>query len=109
MGDGGFILPFNAKHRKSTGKKAGDTVRVQFELDDRPFEMSSDFMACLKDEPRAYEFFQTLPKSHQRYFSKWIEDARTISTKTKRITMAIIGLASGQGFGEMIHANKQLR
>lgn len=109
MGEGDFILPFNAAHRKSTGKKAGDTVRVQFELDDRPFEMSADFMACLQDEPRAYEFFQTLPKSHQRYFSKWIEDAKTIATKTKRITMAVIGLASGQGFGEMIRANKQPR
>lgn len=109
MGDGGFILPFNATHRKSTGKRAGDTVKVQFELDDRPFELSADFMACLMDEPQAYEFFQTLPKSHQRYFSKWIEDAKTIATKTKRITMAVIGLASGQDFGEMIRANKKLR
>lgn len=109
MGDGDFILPFNTAHRKSTGKQVGDSVQVQFELDGRPFEMSSDFLACLEDEPRAHAFFQTLPKSHQRYFSKWIEDAKTIDTKTKRITMAIVSLASGQGFGEMIRANKRPR
>lgn len=109
MGEGSFILPFNAGHRKATGKCAGDTVKVEFELDDNPLEMSADFIACLRDEPRAYEFFQTLPKSHQRYFSNWIEDAKTVATKTKRITMAVIGLASGMGFGEMIRANKQPR
>lgn len=106
MGGGNFILPFNATHRRLTGKRAGDTVRVQFELDNRSFEMSADFMVCLEVEPAAYDFFQRLPQSHQRYFSKWIEDARTIQTKTKRITMAVTALASGQGFAEMIRANK---
>lgn len=106
MGDGSFILPFNATHRKATGKKAGDTVRVTFGLDTSSFELPADFMVCLRDEPKALEFFQTLPKSHQRYFGKWIEDAKTIPTKTKRITMAVNALALRQGFGEMIRANR---
>jgi len=106
MGDGKFILPFNAAIRKGTGKKVGDTIQVKFETDDREIKLSGDFMRCLKDDARAFEFFKSLPKGHQNYFSKWIDSAKTTPTKTKRITMAIIALASGQGFPEMMRANK---
>lgn len=106
IGKGEFILPINASIRKGTGKAAGDTLKVRIELDERQITLSTDFIACLKDDERAYTFFKTLPRGHQNYFSNWIESAKTISTKTKRITMAIIGLAANQGFGEMIRANQ---
>jgi hypothetical protein len=107
MGNGNFILPMNASIRKGTGKGVGNTLTVQIELDERPLKLSADFVACVKDDARAYAFFKTLPRGHQNYFSNWIEGAKTISTKTKRITMAVIALAEGQGFGEMIRANKK--
>lgn len=107
MGKGKFILPINAAMRKGTGKKAGDVLTVKLEVDKKPLEISADFLECLKDDPKAYDFFRSLPKGHQNYFSNWIESAKTIGTKTKRITMAIIGLHAGQGFGEMIRANKK--
>jgi hypothetical protein len=106
MGDGDFILPVNGTLRKKLGKQAGDSLVVELVSDDRPLQMSSDFMKCLKDDPRALAHFKTLPKSHQNYFSKWIESAKTIQTKTRRITMAVIALGAQQGYGEMIRANK---
>jgi hypothetical protein len=106
MGDGGFILPFNAALRKGTGKQAGDSVKVQLEVDERAITLSADFLACLKDDARAYSHFKTLAKGHQNYFSKWIDSAKTIQTKTKRITMAVIALSAQQGFPEMLRANK---
>jgi hypothetical protein len=106
MGEGAFILPMNAAIRKGTGKQAGDTVKVLFELDHRPVTVSATFLKCLKDDARAYAFFKSLPKGHQNYFSKWIDSAKTTQTKTKRITMAVIALASGQGYPEMMRANK---
>lgn len=109
MGSGSFILPINGAMRKAVGKNEGDTLSVKIELDERPLILSSDFIKCLKDDTRAYDFFKTLPKSHQAYFSKWIESAKTISTKTKRITMALIALGSGQGYPEMMRANKGVR
>jgi hypothetical protein len=109
MGDGKFILPMNATIRKGTGKKAGDTVLVKFEFDDRQLTLNADFVKCLKDDGRAWEYFKTLAKGHQNYFSKWIDSAKTMSTKTKRITMAVMALSSGQGYPEMIRANKQPR
>lgn len=105
-GGGDFILPINGTIRKAIKKEAGDPVSIAIELDEREIKPSSDFMACLKDDDRAYKFFQTLPKGHQNYFSQWINSAKTIETKTKRITMAVIGLAAGQGYGEMVRANK---
>ena len=107
MGEGKFILPINATLRKGTGKKAGDTVKVQFAIDERPRSLSADFLKCMKDDARAYHFFMTLPRSHQNYFSSWIESAKTIGTKTRRITTAVIGLGQGQGFREVMRAYKR--
>lgn len=107
MGDGSFILPFNASMRKATGKSAGETVRVRLTADETEYPMSEDLMACLRDDPVAHDFFQTLPGSHQRYFSKWIESAKTSVTRTKRLVMAVEGLSRRMGFGEIIRANKQ--
>jgi uncharacterized protein YdeI (YjbR/CyaY-like superfamily) len=63
-------------------------------------------IACLKDDPPAYSHFKTLTKGHQQYFSKWIESAKTSSTKAKRIVMAVTALAKQQGFPEMLRENK---
>lgn len=108
MGDGNFIMPFNAAMRRATRKQPGDKISVKLEVDERKFILSPDLMACLKDEPPALAFFKTLPGSHQRYFSKWVESAKTSSTKTKRILMAVIALAKKKGYAEMLRENKNL-
>lgn len=106
MGDGNFIMPLNAAMRKGTGKKLGDKLKVSLEADNSEFEFSADFIECLRDDPDAYDFFQSLTGSHQKYFSKWIDSAKTSATKTKRIVMAVTALAKKQGYPEMIRANK---
>ena len=106
VGEGNFILPFNTALRKATGKKSGDTILVAIELDERPLKISADFLRCLKDDPLAFDFFKTLPKSHQHYFSKWIDSAKTSHTKSKRITMSLLTFESRQSFNEMMKANK---
>ncbi|MBX2964512.1 MAG: DUF1905 domain-containing protein [Cyclobacteriaceae bacterium] len=109
MGDGKFILPFNAAMRKGTGKKHGDKLKITLEPDESTFMLNANFMACLKDEPLAMMFFKTLPASHQRYFSKWIDSAKTSATKTKRIVMAVNALARKLGYSEMIREEKRNR
>ncbi|HRE38619.1 MAG TPA: YdeI/OmpD-associated family protein [Chitinophagaceae bacterium] len=106
MGGGRFIMPLNAAMRKATGKNAGAVLLVQLEADDSEFLFNEDFMDCLADDPVAREFFQSLPGSHQRYFSKWIDSAKTEPTRTKRIAMAINALAKKWGYGEMIRASQ---
>ncbi len=109
MGEGDFILPLNAAIRKAIRKKQGDKLLVEMNLDSRAPALSADLLKCLKPEPASLAFFRSLPPSHQHYFSKWIESAKTIHTKTKRIVMAVTALAQRQGFGEMVRANKSVR
>lgn len=106
MGDGSFILPINAEMRKGTGKKSGDKLTVIMEVDEGEFPLSSDLLKCLKDDKDASQFFKSLALSHQRYFSNWIESAKTRQTKTKRLVMAMIAFSNKQGYPEMIRANK---
>jgi uncharacterized protein YdeI (YjbR/CyaY-like superfamily) len=68
--------------------------------------MSADLLMCLEDEPKAKETFDGFTPSHQRYFSKWIEDAKTIETKTKRLTRVIDGLAKGWDYGLVLRDGK---
>jgi hypothetical protein len=106
MGGGGFIMALNAEIRKQIHKRAGAMLNVKLQVDEKPYQLSREFMDCLSDEPTALEFFQTLPRGHQNYFSKWIESAKTVPTKAKRIAQAVNGLSKKQGYAEMLRALK---
>lgn len=102
MGGGVFIMPINATMRKAIGKKHGAMVKLQLEADDSAFVFNKDFIACLRDEPSAQKYFESLTGSHQRYFSKWIDSAKTEETRVRRITMAVNALAKKWGYPEML-------
>lgn len=106
MGGGRFIFVLNGAIRKAIGKKQGAIVKVQLTADNSEFVFNKDFIACLNDEPAANFFFQSLTGSHQRYFSKWIDEAKTEPTKTKRIAMSVNALAKKWGYSEMIRASQ---
>ncbi len=113
MGEGNFIIAINAGMRKAVKKRRGDDLIVQLEEDKKGYELNSEFMECLHDEPAALAFFNTLAKGHQNYFSKWIESAKTIETKSKRMAMAVNALAKKWDYGLMIRTqaekNKKLK
>jgi hypothetical protein len=106
MGGGGFIFVLNAALRKAIGKKHGAMLKVQISEDKSEFVFNKDFIECLNDEPAAKEFFLQLTGSHQRYFSKWIDDAKTEPTKVKRITLAVNALIKKWGYPEMLRASQ---
>lgn len=107
MGDGNYIMALKADVRKALGKRAGYELEVAMEHDNSPFEFSEEFMLCLNDNPEASKFFKSLPLSHQKYFSKWIDSAKTTDTKAKRIIMAINAMSRKMGYAEMIRENKK--
>jgi hypothetical protein len=107
MGGGIFIMAVNATMRKGIGKKKGSMVKAKLEEDKKGFQFNKDFIECLNDEPKAADFFKSLAGSHQRYFSKWIDDAKTIETKTKRIAWAVTALSQKQGYPEMIRSHNK--
>lgn len=105
-GGGKYLLAVNADMRKGIKKNKGAMVKVQLAAD-KPYELSGELLECLADEPEALEFFNSLPRAHQNYFSKWIESAKTEATRSKRIAMTVSATAKKWGFGEMIRASKQ--
>jgi hypothetical protein len=106
MGGGDFIMPLNADIRKGIGKRKGAKLSVKLEADDSPITLSGDLLDCLADEPKALEFFNQLTLGHRKYFSNWIESAKTEPTKAKRIAMAVNAMARGLHYGLMIREQK---
>ncbi len=109
MGGGSFILPLNAEIRKHIGKRKGHILNVSLEADNEPVAFSAELMLCFEDAPEALKQFNTLPKSHQNYYSKWIESAKTNETKSKRIAQTINAMLQKQTYAEMIRAGKASR
>ena len=108
MGEGNFIMPVDATVRKAIKKmRTGEKVVLQIEEDKAEVKLSADLLACLEDDAKAKAFFLKLPKSHQNYYSKWIESAKTNDTKAKRIALSINGFSKGMNYPEMMRANKE--
>lgn len=106
MGEGNFILPVNSSLRKGTGKGEGDTLLVELKEDPRVPEIDPEFLDCLEYDPVAKEMFDSLPRGHQNYFSRWIQSAKTEKTRGDRIAEAVSALSQGMGYAEMIRARK---
>jgi Domain of unknown function (DUF1905)/Bacteriocin-protection, YdeI or OmpD-Associated len=109
MGEGDFILPVNAAIRKGTGKKYGDSIKLQLELDLAPILPPAELLECLQDEPEALQYFNSLPQGHRNYFTKWIETAKTESTKTKRIALVVKTMIRKMDFGAMLREERDER
>ncbi len=108
MGEGDFILPLNAAIRKGIGKKMkGMKLTVAVEEDKREVELNADLMDCLAEEKEALAYFKTLAPSHQKYYSKWIESAKTDATKAKRIAQTVNAMLLKMNYGEMIRSLKE--
>jgi hypothetical protein len=104
MGGGDFILALNKQLRNKIGKSVGATLKVQIQEDQREPEILPELISCLQDEPEAYKAFMKLPPSHRRYYSKWINDAKTDQTKVKRIGIAVDAMLTNKTFGEALKA-----
>lgn len=106
MGKGDFIMALKVDIRRKIKKQKGDSVIVKIEVDNSPIKLNAELIECLSDEPEGFSFFNTLTPGHRKYFSNWIESAKTDTTKTKRIAQALNALSNHQGYGEMIRGLK---
>jgi Domain of unknown function (DUF1905)/Bacteriocin-protection, YdeI or OmpD-Associated len=107
MGNGEFILPLKAAVRKAIHKNKGAMVKLILEEDNRALKVSAELLECLSDSPKAEKKFKALPVSHQMYYSNWIESAKTIGTKAKRIGLTIVAMEKNMTYGEMLKMNAQ--
>jgi hypothetical protein len=92
MGNGTLFLPVKAEIRKKLKKEAGATVHVKIYIDETPIIIPEELLACLKDEPPAFEKFQQLSQGQQKQAIDFINEAKKLETKIERITELIEGL-----------------
>jgi hypothetical protein len=109
MGGGKFIMALNGAMRKAIHKKKGAMLKLKLEVDKQGYQLNREFMKCLEDEPIGLNYFNSLPKSHQNYFSKWIESAKTDATRTKRIAVTVNALSRKMNFVEMLRWERSER
>lgn len=107
MGEGNFIFPLNKTLRQKLKKEHGEMVLLQIE-EDKAFTISmpEELEICLLEEPPLMHRFMQQPASHQRYFYKWINDAKTFETKAKRIAMTVNAMQHCWDFGQMLRNEK---
>lgn len=109
MGEGDFILAINAGIRKNIKKQKGSKLEVLMTLDTSEVEISQDLLDCLEDDTIAKAYFNKIPGSHQKYYSRWIESAKTVETKARRIALALKALSRQMDYGAMIREDKEDR
>lgn len=104
MGEGNFILALKADIRKKIIKQKGDSLQVKIDVDNNPVKLNAELMECLADEPESFSFFNSLAPGHRKYFSNWIDSAKTDATKTKRIAQTLDAFTKKWDYGQMIRA-----
>jgi uncharacterized protein YdeI (YjbR/CyaY-like superfamily) len=82
---------------------------VQMLVDRSEIEISPHLLECLEDDNAAKAYFNKIPGSHQKYYSRWIETAKTLETKAKRIALAIKALSRQMDYNSMIREDKTER
>lgn len=109
MGDGNFILALNAGIRKAIRKQKGAKLNVEITEDKIGYQLNAELLECMQDEPKASEAFNKLPSSHKNYYSKWVDTAKTETTKTRRIALVIDAMLEGLDFGAMLRKEREER
>ena len=109
FGGGTFIIPLKLELRKKISKSVGDKVVLKLEEDFNEYQIDKELLLCIKDELLAYDKFRKLPRSHQNYYSKWVESAKTTETKSRRIGVVINGIIQNHTLAEMLKANRELK
>lgn len=96
MGTECHIVPILKSIREKLGKEIGDLVDVEVFLDDEPriMEVPQDVQAALEKNTNAKEKFAALAYSHQREYVLWIDEAKKVETRQRRIEKLITTLMS---------------
>lgn len=111
MGDGNYYLAINGTMRRALRKGVGDVLALSL-AEDKDFKITipEDLEICLLDEDGdLLGKFMALAMSHRNYFIKYITDAKTEPTRTKRIAMTVEAMTLDIDFGAMIRLDKARR
>lgn len=80
-----------AKALADTGKKVGPIRREK-----KPMRVPKDLLAALKKKPKALAHFGKFSLSAKREYSEWLIEAKTDSTRAKRLATSIQWIGDGK-------------
>lgn len=110
MGGGNFIMALKAEIRKGIRKNAGAMLHVKLEEDiDYKVEVPDDLKECFDFDPESWGYFNSLAKSHRDYFIKWIDGAKTVETRNKRIVNTVNAMLKKWTYNVMLREMKNDR
>ena len=89
-----FMIILSAENRKNVNVKGGDTLEVTLELDteSRTVELPPDLQTALDKNKAAKAAFDKLAPSKKKAIALSITEAKTETTKIKRIEKAVHSL-----------------
>ena len=89
-----FMISLSAENRKNANVKGGDTLEVTLELDteSRTVELPPDLQTALDKNKAAKAAFDKLAPSKKKAIALSITEAKTETTKIKRIEKAVHSL-----------------
>jgi hypothetical protein len=99
-GKGQHYTVVNREIREAIGKKAGDRVRVEMEVDteERVVEVPEDFQQALSANEQAATHFARFSYSQRKEYVRWIEVAKKPETRERRIQKAVEKIAEGRKY-----------
>lgn len=91
---GQVLIPVSAVVRSAAGIEAGDRLTVEIELASEPAQVAvpEDLRAALVAEPETFAFFEGLSASQRRGYAEWIEQAKKVETRTRRLEQTVEAL-----------------
>jgi hypothetical protein len=91
MGTECYILGIRKEIREQTGKTFGDLVEITVQEDTEPrvVEIPAELMRALEADSEASALFEKLSYTHQREYVTWIEEAKKVETRQRRIMKTI--------------------
>jgi uncharacterized protein YdeI (YjbR/CyaY-like superfamily) len=90
------LLGFSKKRRADLGVQIGETAEVLNSLDSQPrsVDVPAALTAALDAEPEARAAFDIAP-SHQKEFTRWIDEAKRDETRLNRVQQTLQLLRDG--------------
>ncbi|HEY9008275.1 MAG TPA: YdeI/OmpD-associated family protein [Ohtaekwangia sp.] len=84
--------------RASIGKKVGDIVTVEIDLDteERVVDVPDELKKALSKNAAAKKIFESLSYTNRKEYANWIRDAKKEETRNKRLAAIIEKLLAGK-------------
>jgi hypothetical protein len=99
MGGGAHVMPVKKSLREAVGKAGGETVNIVMEIDteERTVAVPPDLEAAFK-RAGVKDKFAAMAYTHRREYVEWVEGAKKMETRKRRIEQAAARIAEGKKF-----------